>query len=210
MKVIELSVDLDSAYSISQALVFLRSEQRLIKKKAFGVKDNVSSVPNSEIFEACFSILDKDISKLFPSCDESKREFYVYVHLNPLLPIYVNKKTPVLNFAASIGMNCTPFYVGKGTGGRAEMKDRNETHRKTLQKLKESGKEHDVFIVRKGLNESQALQLEAKLIDIFGLIVYGGFLCNLDESIARRERREMYRTALMKIHKSSWKEFIKE
>jgi hypothetical protein len=50
----------------------------------------------------------------------------------------------------------------------------------------------DIKIVSNNLQEAKALELEAKLIDIFGLQIYGGWLTNLDEGHDSKLRRQRY------------------
>jgi hypothetical protein len=45
----------------------------------------------------------------------------------------------------------------------------------------------------------EALILESKLIDMFGLIASGGKLVNLDEGVNSKERRLKYKEALQEI-----------
>ena len=209
MDIRTILVDFDSPHSIRQTLATIRRRQREFKKKALGLKEYANSPSNNEIFDACSEILTSDISGLFPA-PEGQRDFYVYAHLDPTMPIVIGKHKPVLAFAATLGMTHTPFYIGKGCGGRMEVKDRNETHRKVLQKLKTRGIAHHVFAVKDGLLETEALQLEAKLIDILGLIAYGGYLTNLDECQSKRLRRNLYKKAFAKIHASAWIEFAQD
>lgn len=101
-------------------------------------------------------------------------------------------KCGITSFAASIGMKHIPFYVGKGTGNRYKDLNRNETHRKIRQKLNKFNKDIEVEIVKDNLTEKEALILESKLIDIFGLLPNGGRLVNLDEGIKSEERKSRY------------------
>lgn len=89
-----------------------------------------------------------------------------------------------------------PFYIGKGKGTRSTDLNRNETHRKVRQKIQKFGKDIIVFKIAENLTEKEALILESKLIDIFGLMSFKGRLVNLDEGIAVKERRQKYQKSL--------------
>lgn len=86
-----------------------------------------------------------------------------------------------------------PFYVGKGSRKRVNDINRNETHRKVVQFLKEREKTPETFIIKENLSEKESLILESKLIDIYGLEIYGGYLTNLDEGYKFSERRNKYK-----------------
>ncbi len=102
------------------------------------------------------------------------------------------RKNAKFAFAATLGVDFKPFYVGKGKGNRYEKLKRNETYRKVLQVLDSRGLKPEIRIIANNLAESKALEVESKLIDIFGLQIYGGWLTNLDEGHAAKTRRSMY------------------
>lgn len=144
-----------------------------------------------KILDSCFNIFNSDISDVYYGMDLSESpNYYVYCHCNPKLKMTPNRGKTA--FANSIGLVHRPFYVGKGTGNRAFDLNRSETHRKIKQNLKESNLEPEVIIVKDGLTEVEALCYESKLIDIFGLIPYKGWLSNLDEGYSFEERRNKY------------------
>ena len=60
------------------------------------------------------------------------------------------------------------FYVGKGQGNRAYQLDRNKRHNHIVQKLKSLGILVEVRIVANQLTETEALELEIKLIKEIG------------------------------------------
>jgi hypothetical protein len=151
-------------------------------------------------FDACASIYNTDITELYKDHElDSSRVYYVYAHCEP------NKiaigRDGVTSWAASLGLDLIPVYIGKGTGNRAYDLNRNETHRKVRQRLKEFNSDLQVRIIKDGLTELEALCLESKLIDIFGLIGKGGRLVNLDEGANSKERQLRYATHLVKINK---------
>ena len=113
----------------------------------------------------------------------------MYSHLDPTKKIAI-EYNPKTTFGATIGMSHIPFYIGKGTGERYSDFSRNDTHRKVRQHL--SPASPLAMIIRQGLTEVEALSLEDKLIDIFGLKVFGGYLTNLDEGYHSSERRKLY------------------
>jgi hypothetical protein len=152
-----------------------------------------------QIFEACLDILNTDISEIYKHNNfDEERKYYVYAHLNTRKKI-LGGKYGVTTFGASLGMTHFPFYIGKGTDNRCENLNRSETHRKMVQTIKASGSEPIVFVIKSNLSESEALQLESKLIDIFGLIPQNGLLSNLDEGMKPQERRKLYETAYLKL-----------
>lgn len=152
-----------------------------------------------QLLNAYEEILATDISPIYGDLGlNAERKFYVYAHLDTSRKIAIEKNANT-TFAATLGMDYFPFYVGKGAGDRCFDILRNETHRKMVQKLNILDKQVKVIKIREGLTESEALQLESKLIDIFGLIVYRGMLCNLDEGHRAGQRRQKYVSAFSTI-----------
>lgn len=146
-----------------------------------------------KVLEACNDILNTDISCLYEDQElDQSNDFYVYAHVDPRKRIAV-RKSPKTTFAATLGMQYFPFYIGKGKGDRSKIRDRNAYHGKIEKSLERSGSQHESCIIKDGLTESEALQLESKLIDIFGLIVVGGMLTNIDEGYKSEERKKLYK-----------------
>lgn len=161
------------------------------------VKKQKSS--HAEVFDSCLAIINTDISHLYPN-ESDDRRYYVYVHCDPFFKLNATQNGKIA-FASSIGIDSLPFYVGKGIGDRAYDLNRNESHRKKRQIIESSGKTIDVKIVWFGLTESEALAKESKLIDIFGLKSFGGWLVNLDEGTNNRQRKEIYMEHYLNINK---------
>jgi hypothetical protein len=125
--------------------------------------------------------------------------YYVYAHCEPG-KIAIGKEG-LTTWAATLGLTNIPFYIGKGTADRAFNLNRNETHRKVKQKLAAFGQEICVNIIKEGLTELEALCLESKLIDIFGVVGKGGRLVNLDEGVNSAVRQARYAVHLQEINK---------
>lgn len=150
-------------------------------------------------FDACCRIVETDIKDLYVDLSlDPAPLYYVYAHCDDSR-IAIGKDG-VTSWAATLGLAHRPFYVGKGTGDRAYNLNRNETHRKVRQRLTEFNTEIKVEIIKDNLTELDALCLESKLIDIFGVIGKGGKLVNLDEGVKHKERQERYAIHLMEIN----------
>ena len=151
------------------------------------------------VFDACQRLWQMDISRIYDDVDTDERPiYYVYAHMYGDRKIAIGRDGKS-SFAATLGMTHLPFYVGKGTGDRLNHLDRNETHRKVRQRLSEFG--HDVVVKKliDGLTEGEALAMESKLIDVFGVVGKGGSLVNLDEGHRTKDRRNMYMEELKNI-----------
>lgn len=163
---------------------------------------NKSKVPRKLakkiIFDCCNKIYNTDISDIYKNIKLDENPiYYAYVHLDTTKRISVLTDKSKVNgrtaFAYSLGMDYLPFYVGKGTGDRCYDTNRNETHRKIKHKIYEYNKEIKIIKIKENITEKEALCIESKLIDIFGLVPYEGYLTNLDEGLLPDLRRELYK-----------------
>jgi hypothetical protein len=166
------------------------------KSRFFELKHVTLGTPSRKererrVLQACEEIWKADLSDIYGGGYDTSHIYYVYAHLDSSKRVQPGARGRT-TFAALLGMNFWPFYVGKGTGGRCDVLQRNETHRKVRQRLVRLGLEPSVVRVADGLTESEALQCEAKLIDIFGLVTNGGMLSNLDEGVCPDVRRQRY------------------
>lgn len=124
------------------------------------------------------AIMAEDWSQLFPSTGADRR-FYVYAHVNP-------RKRPVRKGGEfTLYMPGLPFYIGKGCGTRCWQLNRNEGHGVEIKQLRTQGiaDSEIVHLIRENLTESEALEIESKLIYFFGTKFESGrkgILVNLD------------------------------
>lgn len=149
-------------------------------------------------------LLYQDWSHLFSG--DQERKYYVYIHAQPN-----TRKVRFVHEKCALVLNGLPFYVGKGTGDRAFDLNRNEGHGAILRQLKSSGyaPADIVHVVKDGLSEPEALELESKLVYFFGTRFERGrrgLLVNLDipprpelyrprKSNERRESRALHKVA---------------
>lgn len=178
-------VDWDSYVEIDQLIKCLKCRigvlnPRPSKKERF--RQKLNKIQN--VFEA-------DISFLYDKEYDKTQKYYVYAHMKSDWKIAIGYN-PISTFAATLGMTHVPFYIGKGCDNRAFNINRNETHKKMKEYLQSSDKEVIVHIIKDQISEKEAFILEDKLIDIFGLRVFGGLLTNLDEGCKPKERRLYY------------------
>lgn len=157
-------------------------------------------------FDACMAIMATPIDAVYADQKlDTTPKYYVYAHLDSTRRIAIGKDGKT-TFAATLGMEFFPFYIGKGVGSRAFDINRNETHRKVRERMASFGYEPVVQILNEGLTEVEALSMESKLIDIFGLVTNRGRLTNLDEGVKKAERRALYKehlNLLSQLHRNS-------
>lgn len=197
------TVDTASEESCQKLIGILKSYLGEIRVKDRGL---TSAERKKQVFEACNAIWNTPIDSVYSQEKlDASPKFYVYAHLDSTRKIAIGKDGKT-TFAASIGMEFFPFYIGKGIGSRAFDINRNETHRKVRERMASFGYEPIVKILKDDLTEVEALSLESKLIDIFGLVTNRGRLTNLDEGLKKLERRALYRehlNVLSQLHRNS-------
>ena len=191
-----MNIDWNSVEQLKslRAKIDRRLNQLVVVEKKY--KSNHSSV-----FDSCNRILEADISFLYTEQKLSNdRKFYVYAHCDPFFNLKADTNGKIA-FASTLGLSSLPFYIGKGEGRRAYDLSRNESHRKKRQFIERSGKDVQIVLIRDGLTELEALMLESKLIDIFGLTSFGGWLVNLDEGTHNEQRKQIYIDDYINVNK---------
>ena len=153
---------------------------------------------NRDKYEAARNIWEYDLKDLYK--DQGSETYYVYAHCDHRKPVTRTKRDWKAAFSRSLGLLNFPFYIGKGKGNRYLNTNRNGTHRKVKQSIIDSGGTVDCCIIEEGLSENKALELEAKLIDIFGVIGKSGSLVNLDEGTSVLARRSKYLSDYKILH----------
>lgn len=192
-------VDWNDLDSIDKLFLKLQGRRQQLKKDAGLLTKTTLAEIYRKQWDAIQTIIDTDISYLYQdNILDSTPKYYVYAHCDTSKPINIDKKNAFYTFAASLGMKYLPFYIGKGTGDRYEKGDRNRNYSKISNK---KFTEIDKLIIKNNITESEAFQLESKLIDIFGLAIHKGFLVNIDEGINRDTRRLCYREELSNLRK---------
>lgn len=203
------TVDTDSVVELNKLRQKLQSKIDLIYNKSSADKNKrLTNKEKEQIqkdkFEACYSILETNISHLYSDISsslDSNNIYYVYAHLDTTNVIN-NKKSAKLMFCAALGLEYIPFYIGKGVGDRHLDLNRNDTHRKVRSKCKAAGKDIESKIIFNNLTEQEAFEIESKLIDILGSITYkNGLLVNLDEGHKNKERKLLYKDQLIILNK---------
>lgn len=148
------------------------------------------------------ALINQDWSGSFPSGQDDAMKYYVYAHVNPDSAVF--SASP--EFGGSWGG--TPFYIGKGCGQRAYDLKRNQAHGQHLANVLSAGFEPSdiVKIVKDGLTESQALQLEAKYIYFFGSAYdkNAGPLVNLDRTMIPEFKGCMTKYSRAKRENKHW------
>lgn len=125
------------------------------------------------------SLLAQDWSSIYGEKTGDKI-YYVYAHVDPGKAVAMLPK----NYGGSMGG--TPFYIGKGCGDRAYNLKRNQGHGKNIASVLSDGysPESIVKILISNLTESEAFEIESKLIFFFGTVYEKsrkfGCLYNLD------------------------------
>jgi len=188
----KFEIDWDSIEEVSKLFHQVRSRKHHLEAK-LKLKPTRMEI-ETEKFNAINKIMSTNIDDLYSDYNHNtENKFYVYCHMNPEKPLIVNGRySAFVTFSALLGMSHSPFYIGKGTGNRLNEINRNETHRKVTKFIRDRGKDPLVYMIKDNLSEKDALIMESKLIDIYGLDIYNGSLTNLDEGIKSLERRNRY------------------
>lgn len=134
--------------------------------------------PNRFLSKYYKILLEQDWGHLFSG--DAVQKYYVYAHIKP-----GNKRIKIDHEELPLIMDGVPFYIGKGTGDRAFDLKRNQGHGTMLKELQDAGvkKSEIVCIISDCLSEAKALELESKLIYLFGTKYEPerkGMLVNLD------------------------------
>jgi hypothetical protein len=140
--------------------VFLNAKKIMSER---GISDRPGRVKDFRV-EANIDVdcyFSEDWSHLFDfECSKSTR-YYVYIHVDPRV-----KRFHQLGLKG-VGK---PFYVGKGVGSRAHSKTRSKPHRDLISEILSEGYDMSdiVHIYKSDMDELSALELESKLINLFG------------------------------------------
>lgn len=189
MPLVSLEIDSESVVSINRALESLWKYRFALREQS---RTEYLLRPN-ERFVACSAIIDTDISVLYQeSVLDSEPKYYVYAHLDTSRNQIKAGSDGLRTFAATLSMSHMPFYIGKGCGQRWKSGERSRAYLNIVNRIERFKTEPKLLKLREGLTESEALQFEAKLIDIFGLTAYGGTLTNLDEGHKAQDRIALY------------------
>ncbi len=159
-----------------------RKKSKEIKRQLLNKNVPFLSMPTNAHFSNNLDylpyLLKQKWNHLFKENDNLERKFYVYAHID-------NSK-PNVNITRRSKLPGIPFYIGKGSAARAYDLNRNQGHGIKIKELLHNNcaAEEIVHIIKEGLTEGEALELESKLIYFFGTIYTntrkGGVLYNLD------------------------------
>jgi len=153
--------DLRSFQGIIANKINRRSHEDKIKSHTYRLYNGIR---DSE--KTALALSKEDWSGLFQDKDNNIKNYYVYVHLNPL---HAKRKHQFHYKGVSFSLN-TPMYVGKGSGQRVSNFKRSKMHTHCLSSLTDHGfdKKDIAHILLEGLTDREASELEAKLILYFG------------------------------------------
>ena len=190
-----ITVDENNPSELKKAISRLQKQRKLLLRQLGyeSITFQGSRVNAQSILPELENMLATDVSSIYGPSAEDK-SYYVYVHCDPSKGLDVKNNLKHLLLASKFNLQHEPFYVGKGTGDRADDLSRNEGHRKIRTRLLQLGKEVEIVRIVSSLSESESLALEAKLIDVLGIRSFGrdGLLVNLDEGMTAAKRRKLY------------------
>jgi hypothetical protein len=118
------------------------------------------------IDERIKTLLEDDWGNLFRGCVDDRSDYYVYAHIDPLtLTSYYSSEYLLKPIIIP-----TPIYIGMGVDDRWKNFKRSKLHTKKLSFLSQSGfQKCDIATkIDTGLTLSEAMELESKLIMLFG------------------------------------------
>lgn len=135
--------------------------------------------PSSHLSTYLDVLLSQDWSALFPE-GSLEPKFYVYAHIRPCAA-----RLRIASDRVNLNFDGTPFYIGKGTGNRAFDLKRNQGHGVQIKEVLDMGRKPSEIchIIKDGLTERMALELESKMIYLMGTKYEPGrkgILVNLD------------------------------
>lgn len=190
----QIEVNWDNPSDIKKAISKLQFRRKnLLRQLGYDeIKFDGSKYNMDNLLPLFEDIWNTDLSEIYPNI--GSKNYYVYAHCNPLIKLSSKKDIKQLFLAIKFNLEFLPFYIGKGTGNRFNELNRNDSHKKIRQSIKSKGKEIVPIKLIDNLTEGKALEYEAKLIDILGLISLSkyGLLVNLDESKESIFRRSLY------------------
>lgn len=180
-------------YSSLESLKNLRGKLDIaINELKAGIPKQSSWDTQKELLDLYNKIWDSDLSVLFNALNlDNTPKYYVYAH-TVSRKLKVNSKAIDAFTQLALGLKEKPFYIGKGTGNRYSLQERNAFYNKYRKQLISEGHTISQSIIKDNLTESKALELESKLIDIYGVKAEGGWLANLDTCYQPIERKKLY------------------
>jgi hypothetical protein len=200
--IVTYEVDYDDPNQLKKiAYKLLHRRNKVLQEKGYnGISFNGSNLHVGKVMPLFEDIYNTDLSSVYERSSISTN-YYVYLHCDPTKKIHVSVDIKHLFLASKFNISHVPFYVGKGIGNRWQHLDRNDSHRKIRSKLIKQSLDIKPIKIIDNLSETQALEIESKLIDILGLKALSefGMLVNLDEGHNAKERRSLYTEPCLQV-----------